>query len=554
MRLGIVLIGINWAAYSVFIIPNVSNLIELALSVTILTALSGGSTSTLSGDKFVCAVFVSLLMLPLTAVLLISEIESVYYLGILSGGFYLVILGSGLRGAQFTYESAKTKYEKDSLVYSLEKRVKQRTSEIEKLSNIDSLTKLLNRKAFSQQLTELMSLSASLNKKLAVSFIDLDGFKSINDIHGHKVGDQILKIVASRLAEFYFDKGILCRWGGDEFIVISEFESEREILNESNQLISHLASPIKCEVGVVGINATIGISLFPVHGTTESELISHADIAMYQQKSKVKGKVLVFSEDMRDALANQLIVKNNLSHAIENNEFYLVYQPIVNPQSAEVFFAEALIRWEKDGKLISPITFIPIAEQYGLIQEIGTWVARKVADDLSAMKEKVTFVVSINVSVAELMLVDFAERFYQIFASKSVDAKQICIEVTESVLTHDVDFMLDSLSKLRAFGFIIAVDDFGTGYSSLSQIQKLSPSIIKIDKSFVDNWQSGGKSIIKAVNDISAELSFTTVVEGIEKQEQLDKVLQIGVTQLQGFYFAKPMLFDDLIDWKLKAN
>ena len=548
-RVGIILIALHWAAFSFLFIPHITNLIELALSVTIITAISGGSTSTLSGDKKVCAIFVSFLMLPLASVLLVSEIESVYYLGILAAGFFVVILGSGIRSAQFTYQSANTKYEKDKLVLTLETRVKERTAEIQRLSSKDGLTKLYNRKAFSEQLTELMKLSEPLNKKLAVLFIDLDGFKSINDIHGHEVGDQILVKVAERLADFFDNKGVLCRWGGDEFIVALEYQGDDQTIELGNQLINYLSEPITSFVGVVSINASIGVALFPDHGVTESDLISHADIAMYQQKTEMKGKVLMFSESMRDELAYQLVIKNDLKDAIVNNELYLEYQPIVDVKHHKIFIAEALIRWNKDGQQIPPLTFIHIAEQYGLIQEIGLWVARQVANDLSSQPE-LTLNVSINISVAELMLVDFADCFNQIFRNKNIDTQRICIEVTESVLTRDTDFLLKNLARLRGFGFLIAVDDFGTGYSSLSQLQKLGPSIIKIDKSFVDTWDSGGKSIIKAVNDISEELRFVTVVEGVEQLEQVNNVSNLGAIHIQGYHFAKPMSFERLIDWK----
>ena len=548
-RVGIIIIALHWATFSFLFIPFITNLIELALNVTIITAISGGSTSTLSGDKKVCAMFVSLLMLPLAVVLLVSEIESVYFLGILAAGFYVVILGSGVRSAQFTYQSAQTKYEKDNLVLTLETRVKERTAEIERLSSKDELTKLYNRKAFSEQLTELMKLSAPLNKKLAVLFIDLDGFKSINDVHGHEVGDQILEKVAERLADFFDNKGVLCRWGGDEFIVALEYKDDNQTIELGNELINYLSEPIASFVGVVSINASIGVALFPDHGTTESELISHADIAMYQQKTKMKGNVLMFSESMRDELAYQLVIKNDLKDAILNNELYLEYQPIIDVKHQKVFIAEALVRWNKGGQQIPPLTFIHIAEQYGLIQEVGLWVARQVANDLS-LRPELTLSVSINTSVAELMLVDFADSFHQIFKDKNIDTKRICIEVTESVLTRDTDFLLKSLARLRGYGFLIAVDDFGTGYSSLSQLQKLGPSIIKIDKSFVDTWESGGRSIIKAVNEISEELRFVTVVEGVEQLEQVNNIIKLGAIHIQGYHFSKPMSFEKLIDWR----
>jgi len=560
--IGIVSVATLWAIYPILIIPSLSDVVELACIVSIYTALSSGAASVLSAFKPIALIFITLLMLPLTISLVISPVENAYILGILALGFTVVILLSAMRSADFTNESIKMRHENLSLVTRLEeqnkqilssknvleKRVLERTDKIFRLSNIDPLTNLFNRGAFSSQLDELIQTADARQTDVSLLFIDLDGFKTINDIHGHNIGDSVLKVVAKRLDVNRPNDSLLCRWGGDEFLVSCHSLEITEIQAFADTLISRLSEPMETKVGVLSVNATIGIALYPQHGSTESVLISNADIAMYHQKNIAKGKALMFTDEIQHAISRTSYLKDALTTAIENNEFSIVYQPVVSSKSDVLIFSEVLIRWKKQDEMISPTEFIEVAEQHGFIQEIGMWVVRQVAKELNQVND-LSLCVSINMSVVQLMTNGVADNVKAVFEQANIDTSRIYIEVTESILTNDAELLKNNINRFNELGFSIAIDDFGTGYSSLSQLQQLAPNVIKIDKSFVDNWEQGGEVIVQAVQDMSAKLSFDVVIEGVETKEQSEKVQTAGVQFIQGFYYAKPMPLAALRKW-----
>ena len=564
IMIGVCSIGVLWGAYALILVPSISNDIELAATIAIYTGVAAGASSTLAGNKVLSGTFVCLLMLPMSGALMLNPKEYAFLIGCLCVSFSVVITISGARAADVTLSSVKIRYENTQLIEQLaqrnetisqansllETRVKERTEKIYQLSNIDPLTSLSNRSAFSTQLKQLMVASEKSMQPFALYFIDLDGFKAINDVHGHDIGDYVLSTVAQRLKGLGKQHDLLCRWGGDEFLVSTTYISDSQVINVGNAIISAMSHPIMTKAGSLSVSATVGVSLFPEHGRSESELIAHADIAMYQQKHQSKGYVKLFSTDMQEKIKRQAFIKDSLTNAIVNNEFYLVFQPVVDIENHSILFAEALIRWQKGAESIAPSEFIVIAEKFGFIQNIGLWAAEQVAKELVSYPNNTNLCVSINMSIAQLMQSNIATSFSALFESYSVAPNRIYIEVTETLLNTDTAMLIKNLNALKDAGFNIAIDDFGTGYSSLSQLQNIAPKIVKIDKSFVDDWTSGGEAIIEAMATISKKMAFDMVLEGVEHKEQVSQAQGAKVTLLQGYFFAKPMSMAKLQSWQ----
>jgi diguanylate cyclase (GGDEF)-like protein len=560
---GIVSVGFIWGSYPILVLPSVNDVVELCFIVTIFTALSGGSATILSAYKKLAIIYVLSLMLPLATMLMLSEIENSLPIALLAYAFTVVIAFSAAKSADFTSRSAHIRHERAGLLEELEqknqqiiennevleKRVQKRTEEILVLSNLDPLTKLSNRGAFSEQLSHMIKEYRESSKSFALFFIDLDGFKDINDVHGHEVGDSVLREVARRLQSIDSGVDLLCRWGGDEFLLTSSLYDPKKIDRLAEQVITRLSQAIHSESGLLYVNATIGISYFPEHADNELALISRADIAMYEQKKTAKGELLVFSEEMEISIARTTYIKNALVHAIANEEFHLVFQPIADVQQSGQLFVETLIRWEKDGELIPSSEFLPIAEKYGYIYEIGHWITTQVAKELSENAFMDPFSVSINASITQLISQQFSKDIYEVFASHSISTDRIFIEVAETVLTSNTDMLVTNLQTLRSLGFHIAVDDFGTGHSSLSLLQKISPKVIKIDKSFVDTWGKGGEVIVQAVQTMADKLFIDVILEGLNTESQVRKANAAGVRFMQGAHFAEPLKIESLQEW-----
>jgi diguanylate cyclase (GGDEF)-like protein len=483
--------------------------------------------------------------------------------GVLGLIFVAVMFSSAKRSSEFTAESILIKNQHADLLEqmklknlevsevnaNLEAKVKKRTEQILELSNIDPLTKLFNRNAFSENLKLLIDSSKLRDTKLAVLFIDLDGFKSINDSHGHAIGDKVLVETAKRLSYQAEKQHCLCRWGGDEFLIAlqdSEVESAREF---AKQLIMVLSQPIEIEHHMLTVGATIGIAMYPEHGTNEVQLITLADTAMYVQKQTTKSDVCVFTEQMRDTLHRQIKLKEGLAQALKNEEFYMVFQPVIDSKSAEVGFCEALLRWDLNGEPISPTEFIPVAEQHGLIHSIGAWVLHQSCQLAANWSFDKTVNLSVNVSVAQLMHGDLVSVVESALHSSGFAAKNLHIEITESIFAEDIDYVLEQMNALQELDIKVSVDDFGTGFSSLALLQSLSADVVKIDRSFIHTIDKGGKAIIQATQYMANELGYSVVAEGVETKVQADTLSAMGIESLQGFYFSKPMKVDELAPW-----
>jgi diguanylate cyclase (GGDEF)-like protein/PAS domain S-box-containing protein len=422
-------------------------------------------------------------------------------------------------------------------------RRKQLEFELETLAYIDKLTKLPNRRYFMDRLSEAVKEADLLASGLAVLFLDLDNFKIINDSLGHEVGDFVLSEAAWRIQDVLRSDDIVCRLGGDEFTVIIKGVNEKdELAKIASAIIQEFARPIDCKDRELRIGTSIGIVQFPFDGHDKKELIKNADTAMYAAKHSGKNAFRFFTQDMHRDLHEYLELESALRKALADSTLELVYQPFIDAETDTITNCEALLRWNDPEKgYIPPARFIPIAEQSGLIGEIGDWVFTEVCKQLRRWKFKMN--VSVNVSGSELNDNDFIHRLENTLLEYNIEAYRLQLEFTEHVLVSKDGSNLSTLNALKRAGFRIAVDDFGTGFSSLSYLTELPVDVIKIDKSFINRLPHDRRTIavVNSIISLAESLDIMTIGEGAENKSQVDWLHAHGCTTIQGYHFHKPM-------------
>jgi len=532
--------AILWSVYAIYIISHTES-IELTTSIIIISAIAGGSVTVLAAHKYTAMFYSFILLAPSSIGLLVSDIYAHQILGILGLSFSLVMIIVSKKSADFTSNAVILKNENALLVNHMEEQVNQRTQKIYELSNLDPLTGLFNRTAFINHLTRELDKSKTTHSSMALLFIDLDDFKKINDTIGHEAGDLILEKTAERLRSDIPNSQLLCRWGGDEFLVILPGSNESQAIAKARELIERLSEAHLFENNRLSVGATIGVALSPEHAVVSHRLIQQADTAMYYQKKHAPGSAGVFSEQLDKQQQQELRLKDGLTDAINQQQLRLVFQPIMSTSNGQINAFEALLRWKFEGEDISPEQFIPIAEQYGLIQKIGTWVLNAACHQASDWDKEQQVAVCVNVSVLQLQEEDFIEIVDAALADSKLTPELLHIEITESVFATDKNIISNKIKRLQSRGIKVSIDDFGTGYSSLSVMQDLAVNIVKIDRSFINSINSNGFAIITAVMHIAALLDYFVVAEGVETEEQMLKLSKLGVHFLQGFYFSKPI-------------
>ena len=429
---------------------------------------------------------------------------------------------------------------------------------VEFMANHDNLTMLPNRRSLEKRLNELIDKAIENKSHFAVLFLDLDGFKIINDGLGHDIGDLLLKEVAKRFQEALREDDFIFRVGGDEFAILIEYTTNDKIVEiVARKIIETVNQPIFIANHSLQVGCSIGIARFPQDGNDLLSLLKHSDTAMYKAKQEGKNRFEFYTKDLSNTVHTRLNIEQSLAKALRNDEFYVVYQPKYNLATKDVFSVEALIRWNNPmlGN-VGPADFIYIAEETGFINQIGLFVFQKACEDFKQLQEKIKIeMISINVSTLQLVNNNFIEEIKAILESTNVSASNIGIEITETYIMKNITDIQDTLHKLREIGFKIIIDDFGTGYSSMHYLQKLPIDIIKIDKSFIDDLTtSNNQSVIKAIIAISKSFGYKTVAEGIESKEQEDILLNLGVDFGQGYLFCRPKQLSNLSDCKSKLE
>jgi diguanylate cyclase (GGDEF)-like protein len=573
---GCLLTACIWSALPIVIFEQM-DLIEFTAVVVIMTSMAAGAQLVLSASLLLCISFTFILLMPISVLGILSAQEHRQILGSLGLVFSTGLFFSSFKAARFTAESINVKNIKTSLAkqvkvekeqlkkvnnelsaaydklnainFNLEEEVNKRTEKIYQLSYRDPLTNLMNRKSFTHELAKLTARSAQSTSPLALLFIDLDGFKKINDTMGHQMGDSVLIEVANRIKAFA-DENKSGRWGGDEFLVALPYSDSETAQAIASAMITSISQAIQVNTNELYLSATIGIAMSPQHSTTATELIQLADLAMCEQKTIAPRKPRLFSAELQQKVVDSLEILDGLQHSLQRRQLFLCYQPIQSAKDNTSWAFEALLRWDFNGRLIGPDIFIPLAEKSGLIKEIGAWVLNRACMDASQWQHGQHAAVSVNVSVIQLMDDSFIRIMDNALRSSGLAPHRLHLEITESIFVDNHSKIRQQLAAIQQRKVHLSMDDFGTGYSSLSQLQTLSVNYVKIDKSFVDNIEHNGEAIIRATLFIARELNCQTVAEGVETKEQVIALTAMGVDFLQGYYFAKPMRNEALINWQ----
>ena len=429
-------------------------------------------------------------------------------------------------------------------------------------AHYDALTTLPNRYLFQDRLEQAIERAKRNKLNVAVLFIDLDRFKNVNDSLGHAIGDELLIEVSKVLLKCARSYDSVARFGGDEFTVVISDVNDEEVLLQSKKLarrITELMSlPITIGHHKFNITASVGIAIFPGDADNINDLLKNADTAMYEAKNISVGNYQYYKKQQNEETLARLQLENYLRHAIKNNELELYYQPKVNIYDHKIYSVESLIRWHHpELGLVSPTTFIPLAEETGLITDIGYWIMRTACRQCKLWHdENIKLTVAVNLSVDQFRQADLYERVTEILDETGVNVKAIEFEITESVTIDNVNKTIDILNKFKDLGIGICIDDFGTGFSSMAYLQKLPINKLKIDKSFIDNvhLDADSASIAKAIVSLAQSLSLSVVAEGVEIQAQYDFVKSINCDEIQGYFFSKPLPESELRQYVLSFN
>ena len=419
--------------------------------------------------------------------------------------------------------------------------------EISKLAYTDHLTGLPNRRIFNEHLKREIEHTLRTKNPFALLFIDLDGFKMINDSLGHTFGDELLIRVAERLTKTLRKSDLIARLGGDEFAVLLFNPKDLQAVEYvCSQLLSELNQPFQLNKNKVHITASIGISMSPDDSTEASQLLQNADIAMYEAKEKGKGQFSFFDSTKKAGLQETMRLTNDLYSALFNDEMEIYYQPQICVQTKKIIGFEALLRWNHpDLGLIPPAKFIHIAERTGLINQIGKWVLTTASQQLNCWIEEYgdDLRMAINLSIKQLEKKNCSQEIIKAILCTGINPSLIDLEITESVLMKDVDHIISVLQDIKAAGLNISIDDFGTEYSSLGYIKHLPISQIKIPKTFIDgiNDNHSDESIITSTIHLAKELGMHIVAEGVEDQNQYEYLLKNSCDIIQGYHFYEPM-------------
>lgn len=422
----------------------------------------------------------------------------------------------------------------------------------------DTLTGLLNRNALATRLADALAQRAP-GKYVAILYVDLDQFKYVNDSLGHQIGDQFLRIVASRLSACLSSTDAVARQGGDEFIVLlNNLPSPEAVTHTAQAILTSIAQPWRVNGYDIHATCSIGISIAPSDATDADTMLRQADAAMFRAKALGRNNYRHFTANLSNKAFDRLEWINKLRNALANDEFLLHYQPKIEVLSGRIVGAEALLRWRvADGSMISPADFIPLAEEVGLIVPIGEWVLRE-ACRMNRSWQNAGYrpiPIAVNISAIQLERDDLVDKVVQVLEETGLTPHYLEVEITESALMSDVNQSIHTLQRLRELGVRSAIDDFGTGYSSLAHLKRFAVDTLKIDRSFISNitQDRGNIGIVQAIISLAHTLGLMVVAEGVETPEEYRHLSARGCDQIQGYYSGRPMTAEALAE-KLRAQ
>lgn len=462
-------------------------------------------------------------------------------------------------------------------------KLKQNIEQVYELAFVDKITKLPNREFFRKELTRAINRSIRQKHTGALLFVDLDGFKRVNDTHGHDIGDELLGQFSDRLANalraedlIAFEASqamnekeledseakaknqqMLARLGGDEFtVLLSEIREATDAAAVSKRIIDAVSEPFVVNDSEIRIGASVGIAIFPRDGSDYQTILKSADMAMYQAKEEGKNTYRYFSEDLNQEASRRMIIERDLRIALkEGNQLELYYQPKIDLRSGKPRSVEALIRWKHPEKgMIQPLEFINVAEDCGLILPLGKWILEQACEQINRFSlQGLDLSIAVNISTAQFSGADLSKLIKEVLESTGANPARLELELTESMAMQNPEMALLHIKALKELGIRFAIDDFGTGYSNLSQLSQLPFDVFKIDRSFVDmltnSQDEHGKVIVRTILAMANSLNYETVAEGVETLEQLKFLTDFGCDFAQGYHFAKPMPEAEFTQW-----
>lgn len=441
---------------------------------------------------------------------------------------------------------------------NLEEIVKERTAKLEiknkelyKITNIDPVTMTFNRNKFISYMDRLID-RASDDFEVALFFIDIDRFKVINDWYGHDIGDLVLKYTAKRINEIIKKEGFLGRLGGDEFGVLLERGFvEKNFIDIANEIVEEFRSPFSIKNKTIISTVSIGIAIFPLNARRRIDLMKFADIALYKAKIKGRNRVVIYDSNLKREENRKLEIESRLKDGFYNEELFLRFQPQINIKEEKIVGMEALIRWENEALgMVSPAEFILIAEENGMIVQIGDFVIKRSLDTIKYLNEKynASLKIALNVSPNQFYEIEFLDNIDEFINNYDIDPSWIELEITENMAIRNENIVFSKLKRIKDRGISIAIDDFGTGYSSFSYINKYPIDKLKIAKELINGVSDSYEDykMVKAILFMCNELNITSIAEGVEKSEQVDILKQLGCDIIQGYYYSKPLSLEEL--------
>jgi polar amino acid transport system substrate-binding protein len=442
----------------------------------------------------------------------------------------------------------------DKTMSKLEKfneKIKTNQKAIEQMAFYDSLTNLPNRNLLKDRFEVMLAQASRLNKKVAVFYMDLDHFKNLNDSQGHQAGDQFLVEVGQFIKSVIRKGDTVGRLGGDEFVILlGNIDHEEEAIKLAQKLNLKMKAPFDINGREVYSGFSIGIAFYPNDGTDMKTVFENADIAMYQAKKRGRNTFQLFTSSMNEKIIQKVNLKQDIQRAIEKDEFELHYQPQIDLAKGNITGIEALLRWRlPDGKLLFPDKFIPVAEESGLILDLGEWVLNAACRQIKSWNKLPNPMppLAINLSTLQFKQFNLVKNIAKTIEQYGIDPSVFELEITETALMVDTSITIKNLNALREMGFRLSLDDFGTGFSSLNYLTKLPVQTLKIDKTFISDYKDKrNHAIILALITLCKDLELTTIAEGVETEEQRDFLFKSGCDQYQGYLFSRPLPAEEI--------
>ncbi|WP_460929756.1 putative bifunctional diguanylate cyclase/phosphodiesterase [Shinella zoogloeoides] len=425
---------------------------------------------------------------------------------------------------------------------------KEAEDSIQFMAHHDTLTGLPNRSMLDERVASAIEAADECGGTMTLAFLDLDNFKLVNDSLGHHAGDELLKIVATRMMNCVRASDSIVRLGGDEFVVLISGAMRRgeTVEDRLHAVRNAIAEPVEIEGRAFQVTCSMGVAAYPEHGRNATELLARADAAMYRAKEIGRDAVQVFTAELANRAHEKLVQQEELRRALARSELFLQYQPQMDLATGRIFAVEALIRWRHPERgLVAPGDFIPLAEETGLIGPIGDWTLREACRQNKDWQDAglPPIVVSVNVSARQFQEKDWVERVAAALSESGLEARYLELELTESMIMEDVQQAVGTMHRLEQLGVHLAIDDFGTGYSSLASLKRFPVGRLKIDRSFVQDLPDDGDdaAIARAVISLAHSLQLRVIAEGVETREQMDFLREAGCDEIQGFYLSRPI-------------